>query len=241
MDRQAGLARKGHRWSLAGLILALVGALLLFQPNLLLPLVLSLAGPDTLFGGSNGTIETLSFLFGYSLIATALLSLAIGLVWRRFGQSLFLDLPLLRFLANTGPKGDLRRHLRSPKAQAVDQAKVLSKNIVRSWYDRDGDAPEFIITSTDISAGRECLFTLVRPETYNLLLRASGWRSSSTPTRAKRLNTSDNPGHCSPDQKFYCRRWWRLQRCQAHSRRKGSASTRVVLARWPNITSLMAE
>ena len=162
---------KGHRWSLAGLILALVGALLLFQPNLLLPLVLSLAGPDTLFGGSNGTIETLSFLFGYSLIATALLSLAIGLVWRRFGQSLFLDLPLLRFLANTGPKGDLRRHVRSPKAQAVDQAKVLSKNIVRSWYDRDGDAPEFIITSTDISAGRECLFTLVRPETYNLLLR----------------------------------------------------------------------
>ena len=49
---------------------------------------------------------------------------------------------------------------------------MLSRNIVRRWYDRDGHAPEFIITGTDISAGRECLFTLVRPETYGLLRRA---------------------------------------------------------------------
>ena len=159
----------GRRWSAAGLILAAICALLLFQPNLLLPLIAQL-GYAT--GGSDSLARALPFLFGYAVIATVLLSLAIWLLLRRFGQSLFLDLPLLRFLANTGPSGDLRRLPTGPKGQAVDQAKVLSRNLVRRWYEGNGNSPEFIITGTDISAGRECLFTLVRPETYSLLLRA---------------------------------------------------------------------
>ena len=159
----------GRRWSLTKLILAAVGALLLFQPNLLLPLVAPLGSAT---GGSDRLARALPFLFGYAVIATVLLSLAIWLVFRRFGQSLFLDLPLLRFLANTGPNGDLRRLPTGPRGQAVDQAKVLSRNLVRCWYEGNGNSPEFIITGTDISAGLECLFTLVRPETYSSLLRA---------------------------------------------------------------------
>lgn len=162
----------GRRWSLAGMILAAVAALLLFQPTLLLPLAALFGGWGSAAGGSDSLADALPFLFGYAVIATALLSLAIWLVWRRFGQSLFLDLPLLRFLANTGPNGDLRRLPAGPKGQAIDQAKVLSRNLVRRWYEDNGSAPEFIITGTDISARRECLFTLVRPETYSLLLRA---------------------------------------------------------------------
>ena len=164
-----GLVSRGARrgWSIAGLILAAIGALLLFQPNLLLPLAALVAEP-----GPDGLTGALPFLFGYALVATLVLSLVLWLVLRRFGQSLFLDLPLLGFLANTGPNGDLRRRPSGPKGQAVDQAKVLSRNIVRRWYDRGGHAPEFIITGTDISAGRECLFTLVHPETYDLLRRA---------------------------------------------------------------------
>lgn len=161
----------GRHWSIAGLILAAVVGLLLLQPNLLLPLAVQIGVPDTALGTSDSLSEALPFLFGYAVIATLLLSFAIWVVLRRFGESLFLDLPLLRFLANTGPNGDLRRHPVGPKGQAVDQARVLSRNIVRRWYERDGDAPEFIITGTDISAGHECLFTLVRPETYSLLLR----------------------------------------------------------------------
>ena len=160
-------ARK--RWSIAGLILAAVGALLLVQPNLLLPLAVLLADPGSAMGNSDSLSGALPFLFGYALVTTALLSVVLWLVLLRFGQSLFLDLPLLRFLANTGPRGDLRRYPSGPKGHAVDQAKVLSRNIVRRWYERGEHAPEFIITGTDISARRECLFTLVRPETYGLL------------------------------------------------------------------------
>lgn len=163
-------ARK--RWSIAGVILVAVGTLLLFQPNLLLPLAVLLADPGSTTGNSDSLSRALPFLFGYALATTALLSLVLWLVLRRFGQSLFLDLPLLRFLANTGPRGDLRRYPTGPKGQAVDQAKVLSRNIVGRWYERGEHAPEFIITGTDISARRECLFTLVRPETYGLLRRA---------------------------------------------------------------------
>jgi hypothetical protein len=37
-----------------------------------------------------------------------------------------------------------------------------------------GEAPELIVTATDITVGRECLFTLVRPETYRGLVE-QGW------------------------------------------------------------------
>ena len=111
-------------------------------------------------------------MFRSALVDTSALRLVLWLVLRRFGQSLFLDLPLLGFLANTGPNGYLRRRPSRSKGRAVDQAKVLSRNIVRRWYDRCEHVPEFIITGTDISARRECLFTLVRPETHDLLRRA---------------------------------------------------------------------
>ena len=71
-----------RRWSLAGLILAAIGALLLFQPNLLLPLATLVAEP-----GPDGLAEAVPFLFGYAVVATVALSLVLWLVLRRFGQS----------------------------------------------------------------------------------------------------------------------------------------------------------
>ncbi|MCB9384894.1 MAG: patatin-like phospholipase family protein [Bryobacterales bacterium] len=93
---------------------------------------------------------------------------------RLFGQSLFLDTPLLRMLANTGVDGDLRAPTRWSAEQTRDRARVLSRDLVREWYSRIGTVPELIITATDITVGRECLFTLVRPETYRRLVE-QGW------------------------------------------------------------------
>lgn len=104
------------------------------------------------------------------LVALAALLVLARLLFREFGGSLFRDLPLLRLLANTGPNGDLSEPRFWPREQTVDRARVLSREIAAAWYAGRGKLPEFIITATDISAGRECLFTLVRPETYSRLI-----------------------------------------------------------------------
>ncbi len=94
-----------------------------------------------------------------------------GLLLRRFRYSLLRDVPLLRLLANTGPKGDLSRPWFWSREKTLDRARVLSRRIVEAWH-RDERAPELILTATDISLGRECLFTLARPETYRRLVRS---------------------------------------------------------------------
>ena len=157
-----------------GIALLLVAVATLLQPNLLLPLasLAARAGADSLgWIASDSLAQSVPFLFGLALAATAALSVGGWLVAKAFRESLFPDLPLLRFLANTGPDGDLRRYPRLSRGQAIDRARNLSRDIVAEWYRRRDEVPEFIITGTDISAGRECLFTLVRPETYKLLLR----------------------------------------------------------------------
>ncbi len=94
-----------------------------------------------------------------------------GIILRRFRYSLFRDVPLLRLLANTGPGGDLSRPWFWSREKTIDRARVLSRRIVEAWY-KDDQAPELILTATDISLGRECLFTLVRPGTYRRLARS---------------------------------------------------------------------
>ncbi len=104
------------------------------------------------------------------LFALIVLIVLTKLLFREFGGSLFRDMPLLRLLANTGPNGDLTQPRFWPRGQTVNRARVLSRELVAEWYARRGALPEFIITATDISVGRECLFTLVRPETYSRLI-----------------------------------------------------------------------
>lgn len=104
------------------------------------------------------------------LVAPAVLAVLALVLFRGFGGSLFRDTPLLRLLANTGPNGDLTAPRFWPREQTVDRARVLSREIAAAWYAGRGKLPEFIVTATDISAGRECLFTLVRPETYSRLI-----------------------------------------------------------------------
>ena len=166
-----GFPSRGRK---AGLVLLLVAIAVLLQPNLLLPLasLAARAGVDSMgWIASDSLAQSVPFLFSCALVATALLCAGGWLIARTFRQSLFFDLPLLRFLANTGPDGDLTRYPRMSRGQAVDRARNLSRDIVAEWYRRRNELPEFVITGTDITAGRECLFTLVRPETYTLLLQ----------------------------------------------------------------------
>ncbi len=105
-------------------------------------------------------------------LASLLFWLILGsVVLRRFRYSLFRDVPLLRLLANTGPEGDLSRPWFWPREKTLDRARVLSRRIVEAWH-KNERAPELILTATDISLGRECLFTLARPETYRRLIQS---------------------------------------------------------------------
>ena len=151
-------------WSRAGLAALIATALILLVPNLLLPIAL-------LAARSGDLADSAPVLFGWAVGSAATLGTALCLAVRVFRNSLFRDLPLLRLLANTGPGGDVRGYPRTSRAQASDQARILSREVAREWYGRRAELPEFVITSTDITAGRECLFTLVGPATYAQLVR----------------------------------------------------------------------
>ncbi len=177
-----GLISRGVRSPrfLAGISLLAVAVAVLLQPNLLLPLALVLARAGFEPAGwieSAGLAESVPFLFGCALAATLVLAGAVWLVRRAFRHGLFLDVPLLKFLANTGPDGDLRNRPQLSRAQAVDRARNLSRDIVSEWYRRMDELPEFVVTGTDISASHECLFTLVQPDTYRKILRR-GWMAA---------------------------------------------------------------
>ena len=156
-------------WREAGPVLLLLVLAVLSQPNLLLApaLVAARSGIASMqWIESDSLVDALPYLVGAALLA--------ALAWlaaHAFGRSLFRDLPLLRLLANTGPDGDLRRRPRLSRSLTLDQARVLSRELAGEWYRRRDALPEFIVTSTDITVHRECLFTLVRPDTYARLLR----------------------------------------------------------------------
>ncbi len=174
-----GLLSRGlhSRWLQAGLGLLAVAVAILLQPNLLLPLALVLArrGFESYsWVTSGGLADSVPYLFAWAVAATLTLGTTAWLILRAFRQSLFRDTPLLQFLANTGPTGDFVRYSRLSRAQAIDRARTLSRDVVAEWYRRRIEVPEFVITGTDITAGHECLFTMVRPTTYHKLLR-KGW------------------------------------------------------------------
>ena len=151
-------------------------AVFLFNPFLFISIFLFAGMHEYLpvlgdWGDQANAAWHLALLGALSLAGLAVMVYAL---FRLFGQSLFRDTPLLRMLANTGKDGDLREPFRWSPEQTRDRSRVLSRDLVREWYARIGEAPELIITSTDITVGRECLFTLVRPETYRRLVE-QGW------------------------------------------------------------------
>ena len=173
------LASKGidtmtKRW---GLFLAAVLALFLFNPLLFVSGFLLFGWQNALpafvrdWDGSGHPGWQLAFL---GFLSTLGLTLMLIYVIRSFRLSLFRDTPLLRLLANTGPRGDLSKPWRWPHDVTKDRARVLSREIVEEWYSRPDELPELIITATNITLGRECLFTLVRPDTYRRLVDR-GW------------------------------------------------------------------
>lgn len=163
------------RW---GLTLLAVLALFLFNPLLFVSLFL-FAGWKSLLPSFIADWDGLSHDPAWQLavlgfISTAGLAAMVLFFVRAYRGGLFRDTPLLRLLANTGPDGDLSQPWRWPHDVTKDRARVLSREVVEEWYRRRDEAPELIITATNITLGRECLFTLVRPETYRKLVE-SGW------------------------------------------------------------------
>ncbi len=175
-----------RRW---GLGLAILLGLFLFNPFLFVSLFLFFELDWLLpsfirdWGQTGGEPAwQLAFLGLLSLVG---LGVMLMLALRTFGRSLFRDTPLLRMLANTGPDGDLSRPWRWSHGQTVDRARVLSRDLVAEWYTRMDELPELIITATNITVGRECLFTLVRPDTYARLVK-NGWLAVQLDCRHER-------------------------------------------------------
>ena len=169
----AGRAAHSRWWQLSiGLMLAAL--VLVLNPFLLvgISLLLGLEGwwPAALTSTHSAADHALPFtVLG---LASLLFWFTLGgLLLRRFRYSLLRDVPLLRLLASTGPKGDLSRPWFWSREKTLDRARVLSRRIVEAWH-KDEHAPELILTATDISLRRECLFTLARPETYRRLVRS---------------------------------------------------------------------
>jgi predicted acylesterase/phospholipase RssA len=172
------LATKGlhtplRRWILFFVAMA---AVFLFNPFLFISIFLLFGFQDFLpvLGDWSNEANAAWHLALLGALSLAGLATMVFVAVRLFGQSLFRDTPLLRMLANTGADGDLRQLLHWSPEQTRDRARVLSRDLVRAWYAKVGKAPELIITATDITVGRECLFTLVRPETYRRLVE-QGW------------------------------------------------------------------
>lgn len=168
-----GLHTPLRRW---GLFSVLLLATLLFNPFLFVGFMLLLGFegllPEALGTGAGGDAALLLSVLG-TLSLAGLGAMLLFLV-KTFGHSLIRDTPLLRLLANTGQDGDLRQPFFWAAEQTRDRAQALSRDVVREWYKRSEELPELIITAADITVGRECLFTLVRPDTYRALVE-QGW------------------------------------------------------------------
>ena len=170
------LASQGlrSRWHKAGIVLLLVvlAAVLQLSLFLVLGLLAARAGARLSTWADSGSVgEALPYIFAFALAGTLVLGAVGWFVARTFRSGIFQDLPLLNLLANTGPNGDMRSGPSIPRSQTVDRARVLSRDLVSAWYAQRDEAPEFVVASADITSGRGCLFTLVRPETYDRLLR----------------------------------------------------------------------
>ena len=170
------LASRGVRdgWVKWALGVLTVGLILVLNPFLLVWLSLALRADRWLPAGVREWGFTTDHPFHFAVLGFCSLlgMIAIGaLLIRSFRHSLFRDVPLLRLLANTGPDGDLRRPRFESRAKTVDQARVLSRKLVQSWYERQNEMPELMFTATNVSLGSDCLFTLVRPDTYQQLVK----------------------------------------------------------------------
>ncbi len=168
-----GLHSPTRRWIF---FLITLLAVFLFNPFLFISIFLFAGLHEYLpvlgeWGDQANAAWHLALLGGLSLLGLAAMVYALI---RLYGRSLFRDTPLLRMLANTGKDGDLREPFRWSPEQTRDRARVLSRDLVREWYAKMDELPELIVTATDITVGRECLFTLVRPATYSRLVE-QGW------------------------------------------------------------------
>ncbi len=166
-----GLPSYWHKLVIALLLLVLF---VLLSPYLVVAILLA-TQPDNSLASQWRQADQLSqaapILFGVSLFITLSLCILAWFIVRSFEFALFSDVPLLRLLGNTGPKGDFKNYSKLPRRSLVlDRARVVSRDLVASWYEKQDSRQELIVTATDITSGKECLFTLCRPETYKKLL-----------------------------------------------------------------------
>ena len=167
----------GDRWVKWGMGALVAGLIMVLNPFLLVWMSLALGADRWLPGGPPDWGFTANHPLHFAVLGfcslLGIIAIA-ALLIRSFRFSLFRDVPLLRLLANTGPDGDLTRPRFESRGKTVDQARVLSREIVKSWYGRQNELPELMFTATNVSLGSDCLFTLVRPDTYQRLVKL-GW------------------------------------------------------------------
>ncbi|HEY6098560.1 MAG TPA: patatin-like phospholipase family protein [Anaeromyxobacter sp.] len=115
-----------------------------------------------------------------TLVAAALLAVVIFLLARAFGRALFGNAALestlaaaarARLAGRTPSYGELLRPIGGDERQRVAMA------VVRAWAETP-DAPELVVTATDLTARWECLFALASPERCERLAEA-GWEVGS--------------------------------------------------------------
>lgn len=161
-------SRRPRTWRVWAALGGLAAFLLVFNPVLLI-------SASALLGLENRHVFTGAHILELAAVAAmsfVLLMLPAYIASRLFRNGLVRDVPMLRLLANTGPGGDLSKPWFWPREETLDRARVLSRQLVQGWYEAGEKVPELIIPATDITASREALFTLVRPDTYKRLLDA---------------------------------------------------------------------
>jgi len=107
--------------------------------------------------------------------AVILVLLGLALAWL-FGRALFKNVALRSTLANAARAAVAGRtpgYVELLRPVAVEAQQAIARQVVEAWREAT-DAPELIVTATDLTARWECLFALASPERC-LRLAAKGW------------------------------------------------------------------
>lgn len=159
--------RSPHILRLAGIV---AGAALLFVINPLLFAIL--ARSHNLFwldGLAEWVLENPVPATLASAVAAVALALFVSTAFRR---AMFGNAALRATLANAvrGGAPGAGREARLLRRVTREEEEFVGQRVAEAWYAAPpGAAPDFIVSTTDLTAKRECLFTLASPKTYRQL------------------------------------------------------------------------
>ena len=128
-------------------------------------------------------------------LGAALLVIALGVVFLTFGRALFRNAALQSTLAQAARAclaGEAPSYRGLRRRMSLGEQQRVAAALVSAWA-RAPDAPELIVTATDLTARWECLFALASQERCRLLAERSwevgriGPGTTATPLTARHL------------------------------------------------------